>query len=371
MFKKTALLRARFVKAVSLFNEAVSNANTLILKNPVSSAITSILRKLPMTTTRRLAYQIAFGSLVLLVITSISPYSITEAQSFDPELDGTYLIADQEGYLIKSNPVTLDGERVGMTDRVVHTVLAGETVSEIAAKYGLKSETLLWENNIYNPNSIKVGQKLVVPPVNGVTHKVAAGETLDKIAAKYKVEKDLIAQQNKLEDELIFKGQELLIPGGKAIESPYYGTRAYPARVDRYVSDSGLAGSDSAPVAGRPFIFPTRGKLTQGWRWGHYAFDIADTSKPPVWASAGGVVESASGGWGGGYGNHVVIDHGNGLKTLYAHLEYYSVQEGQSVSQGEVIGKMGRTGRVYGVTGIHLHFEVIKDGVKQYPGNYW
>jgi len=114
------------------------------------------------------------------------------------------------------------------------------------------------------------------------------------------------------------------------------------------------------------------GSITNGYKAGHYAIDIADRSKPAVWAAGGGtVVKASSGTWGGGYGNHVIIDHGNGVKTLYAHLDSLNVYDGQAVSQGDVIGIMGNTGRVYGATGIHLHWEVIDNGVKKNPTLYY
>ncbi|MBU1992919.1 MAG: M23 family metallopeptidase [Patescibacteria group bacterium] len=378
VFDRTSLYKSKVFKAVSSAQRSISSVGRLVFRNRAFTMIEAFLDRLPTSTTRRLMRRIAIYSVALLVLTSVSPYGAVTGASYtavDNYYSGElYLVADQEGYLTKSNPQTLDGDRGTMTDRVVHTVASGETVSEIATKYGLKSETLLWENNIYNPNSIKIGQKLVVPPVNGIGHKVKSGDTLDKLAKKYSVDKEDIVKQNQIEGELLAIGTEVFIPGGKAIDSPYYDTRSLPSRTgtpSRYVGNANLPGSSASPVIGKPMIFPTRGKVTQGWRWGHYAFDIADTSKPPVWSAMGGTVESAESGWSGGYGNHVVVDHGNGLKTLYAHLEYYTVQPGQTVSQGQVIGKMGRTGRVYGVTGIHLHFEVIENGVKQYPGNYW
>ena len=108
------------------------------------------------------------------------------------------------------------------------------------------------------------------------------------------------------------------------------------------------------------------------------AIDIGDRSQPPVWAAGGGKVikvvnncDRVSYGCGGGYGNNVIVDHGNGLKTLYAHLEYTSVSVGDQVAQGTVLGKMGRSGNVRGATGIHLHFEVQLNGKKEVPGDYY
>ena len=92
---------------------------------------------------------------------------------------------------------------------------------------------------------------------------------------------------------------------------------------------------------------------------------------PSIWSAKAGTVKLAAySGWNGGYGKYVIVDHGNGLQTLYAHMNKVYVTEGQSVSEGQVLGQMGNTGRVYGVTGIHLHFEVRQDGARMNPWNY-
>lgn len=291
------------------------------------------------------------------------------------------ILSDGEGYLTKMNPQTYLGDRTSMTDSLTHTVKSGETLSVIANGYGLKTNTVLWANGLSNANTLKVGQKLVIPPVDGVTHSVGSNETIEKIAEKYKVDAEAVKKQNGLLASAdISAGDKIYIPGGEPIAPP----RATPARVgtaSRAVSGgtsvavgapTTLADSTDVPVGGASFIFPTRGKITQGYRAGHYAYDIADRSKPPIWAAGGGtVVKASSGTWGGGYGNHIIIDHGNGLQTLYAHLDYLSVGVGDYVTQGQVIGRMGNTGNVRGVTGIHLHWEVIKNGVKQVPSNYY
>lgn len=286
------------------------------------------------------------------------------------------ILTDNEGYLTKMNPQTNQGDRTNMTDSLVHTVKSGETLSVIANGYGLKTNTVLWANGLANGHSIKVGQKLVIPPVDGVNHNVGKGETIDKIAAKYKVDADAIRKQNGLLAADIKQGDAVFVPGGQPIVAET--SRSTPARVgtsSRAVAVGtpvALADSGAVPAGGATFIFPTRGKITQGYRAGHYAFDIADSSKPPIWAAGSGtVIKASSGTWGGGYGNHIIVDHGNGLQTLYAHMDYLDVEQGQVVSQGQVLGRMGNTGRVYGRTGIHLHFEVIKNGVKQVPSNYY
>ena len=112
-------------------------------------------------------------------------------------------------------------------------------------------------------------------------------------------------------------------------------------------------------VASGKLVWPASGKLTQYFVWYHKAIDIANRASPNILAADSGRVTVA--GWpdGGGYGNRVLIDHGNGYQTLYAHLSRVYVLPGQSVNRGDAIGQMGSTGRS---TGIHLHFEVIVGG---------
>ena len=125
--------------------------------------------------------------------------------------------------------------------------------------------------------------------------------------------------------------------------------------------------SKRAPASSGQWGRPTLGAVTQGYSRSHYALDIADTSKPPIWAASDGVVESAKYGWNGGYGNFIIVNHKNGYKTLYAHNETLYVKPGDMVSKGQPIARMGRTGRVRGATGIHLHYECHKGGVRINP----
>lgn len=117
-------------------------------------------------------------------------------------------------------------------------------------------------------------------------------------------------------------------------------------------------------------MWPTSGMISQYYRAGHYAIDISNREKPMVVASKAGTVTTAANGWNGGYGNYVIIDHGDGMQTLYAHCDYLTVEVGDTVDAGDVIGRMGNTGRVYGATGIHVHYEVRVNGTKQNPLAY-
>lgn len=166
-----------------------------------------------------------------------------------------------------------------------------------------------------------------------------------------------IQRQNglSLEDTLIIS-RELIIPGGK----PLYKAPAKATYQNTYATDTSAKGT---------LIRPTEGVYTQYYHRGHYAVDIADKSMPKVWAAKGGtVVEVRTAGWNYGYGKYVIIDHGNGLRTLYSHLASISVADGESVVKGQQIGIMGTTGRS---TGVHLHFEVIKNGYKKNPIAYF
>ena len=126
-------------------------------------------------------------------------------------------------------------------------------------------------------------------------------------------------------------------------------------------------GSGTPSASG--FIWPVNGAVVSGFGWRgsrmHEGIDISASSGTPIWAAAAGTVIWS--GWRGGYGNAVVIDHGNGLATLYAHSSALLVSVGQSVEQGETVALVGTTGNS---SGPHLHFEVRVNGTAVDPLNY-
>lgn len=340
------------------------------------------IRLLPIAPHKRLLSDAIILGVVLFALSAVSPlpdfattplgYATDYMDSY--ALPGDVLITDNEGYLMKINPQTGTASKIGMTDYAMHTVQVGENLSSIAKSYGLKAETIMWENNISNANSIRAGTDLVIPPVDGISYTVVKNDTLASLSKKYSISSDNIIAQNQLSSDVITIGQTLFLPGARPIAKSATIARSTGRTVSTSsaYSTSNLSDSDSVPIGDKPFIYPTNGSITQGYRAGHYALDIANRSRPAIWAAAAGTVVTASSGtWGGGYGNHVIIDHGNGIQTLYAHLDHLEVQVGDYVDQGQVLGQMGNTGRVYGATGIHLHWEVRKNGVKQNPGNYY
>jgi murein DD-endopeptidase MepM/ murein hydrolase activator NlpD len=255
----------------------------------------------------------------------------------------------------ESVPFTLVPERP-RTEVMVHTIVAGDTLYALAQKYGLRAETLIWANNMeQNPDLLRLGQKLVVLPINGVYHTVVAKDTIESIAKKYKAKPaNIIAYKgNNLNPKspTITVGQKLVVPGGsKPIVQKF--VRVY----------SGPVPANASKGTGR-FVWPSSGRITQSFKPYHRAIDIAAWTGAQVKAADSGyVVES---GWSDeGYGNYVVIDHRNGFQTLYGHLSRIFVNAGTSVGKGAVIGLMGSTGNS---TGPHLHFEMRQRGIQLNP----
>lgn len=244
---------------------------------------------------------------------------------------------------------------------VNYRVKEGDTVSSIASQFGVSIDTIMWENNLKNPDAIKPMQLLRILPVTGVRVVVKRGETVKSLASKHQVDAQNIVDYpfNSFVNDEIFSlaaGQELMIPDGIKPKEIIIDTARLAVRTVAPVP--GVVGEGS-------FIWPTTGSISQRFSWYHQAVDIAKADRPPIVAAARGTVVTA--GWNsGGYGNYVIIDHGNGTRTLYAHMVNGSivVKPGQVVSQGEKIGTMGSTGRS---TGTHLHFEIIGSKGKLNP----
>lgn len=229
-----------------------------------------------------------------------------------------------------------------------YTVKSGETLASISKKFDISTDTIRWANNITG-DLIKPDQTLKIPPVTGIVHKVASGETIYTIAKKYNTNAQnivnfLFNSFDDLDTFSLIAGQTLYVPDGTIEqEKPAY----------RFVASiqAGVRGSSN-------FIWPTSGAITQNYVWYHPALDIANPSAPPVIATDSGTVTYA-GCTTYGYGCNVIIDHGNGYQSLYAHLSSYQVAAGDSAVQGSQIGVMGSTGRS---TGTHLHFEIRSGG---------
>ncbi len=260
---------------------------------------------------------------------------------------------------------------------ITYTVQPGDSLSSIAAQFGISIWTLIWSNReaIWDaPWLIQPGLVLYIPPVDGVYHTVAAGETVESIAAKYKVEPSaLFNEWNDLkEGQPLVEGQQLMVVGGqdKYIELTPPPPKPLPGAASR---SSGVCKGVAAtgPGANGWFVSPTGSSRVSGWYFydrrnpRHIGLDLACRLGDPIYASDNGVVTIA--GWNGGYGILVELVHGNGFSTRYAHLSELAVGCGQAVYQGQIIGYCGSTGWS---SGPHLHFEIRFNGTPQDPQAY-
>jgi len=240
---------------------------------------------------------------------------------------------------------------------VTYEIQKGDTLSTIAEKFSVSVDTIKWSNDIKKDGLI-AGDTLKIPPVTGLVVKVNEGDTVYSLAKKYKTDAQKIVNFpfndfSDLDTFALNVGQTLIIPDGVMPSA------APVARARFSVSTLSAGGSGQ-------FIWPTTGVISQYPIWYHMAYDVANPASPPVMAAGSGTVILAQY-LTYGYGRHVIVDHGDGLATLYGHLIEIYVNAGDVVSQGQVIGKMGSTGRS---TGTHLHFEVRRNGVPVNPGSY-
>ncbi|MBI5411736.1 M23 family metallopeptidase [Candidatus Peregrinibacteria bacterium] len=321
---------------------------------------------------------VAFAVLFIMLFSLAPLYDSAQgAYGLDENEDGLavedlrdYITTSQmtdDGFMLKPSIASVASDRSHFGNILVYTVESGDTLSNIASRFRLKKETIMWENDLYNEHLLRAGTRIRILPVDGISYKVGKGDTLAKIAKKYKVGKETLIKQNQLADETLIADAMLIIPGAQKEIPRYIASRGY---ISPAAPDSGKGYSYQGPSS-TSMIWPTQGKITQGYTRKHFALDIANRSAGPIFAAASGTVVKATNGWNGGYGNMVIIDHGKGMQTLYAHMKKFYVNVGQTISQGDTIGWMGNTGRVYGVTGIHLHFEVRVNGIKYNPLNYF
>lgn len=252
---------------------------------------------------------------------------------------------------------------------VNRTVLRGDSISAIAKEFKIKSDTLLFANYDVledNPDSLRPGQELNVPPVDGILYQWQAGDTLDKVATKYKANAEDVlnwpGNNIDLTAPTIKVGQWVMIPGG---------TRESKAQIVQTVS-SGPKGSSGCPagIVGRGFFgWPAGNHYLSGndYSGGHPGIDIAASEGSPIYAADGGVVSMSQDGWNYGYGSVIQIDHGNGYVTLYAHLSVRNVGKCDNVGPGQLIGSAGNTGNSFGA---HLHFEIRLNGSHVNPWDF-
>ncbi|MBU0597043.1 M23 family metallopeptidase [Patescibacteria group bacterium] len=257
-------------------------------------------------------------------------------------------------------------DTTGRTNIVYYTVEPGDIIGAIAEKYRISVVTILWANNLTTRSYIQPGDELKILPVDGLIHKVKSGDTVSKIASTYGAKIEDIVMTNRLQKDGrdIVIGEELLVPGGEKPQPvPVYTVSAPSA----FRSVAAPPPSVNAP-AGSGYLWPAGVRyISQYYGWRHTGLDIAGPIGTPIYASRSGTIIKSQCGYNGGYGCYIIIDHGDGVKTLYGHASELYVSVGDYVSQGQTIMAMGSTGRS---TGPHVHFEVKVNGSYQNPLQY-
>lgn len=299
------------------------------------------------------------------------------------DLPDTRLVEGAIPRLAVLHTTQLDVTRFAITQ---YEVQAGDTLFGIASKFGLQPQSLLFGNYDTlsdDPHRLRPGEKLNILPTDGALYQWHAGDGLNGVAKFYGVTPEDIINWpgNNLNKETlgdlsnpnIAPGTTLFIPGGtrpfQSWSAPLI-SRKDPAKAK--IFGPGYCGTQMDGYIGSgAFVWPTTDHTLSGFDYtpsaNHWGIDIGGALGNPIYAADSGVVVYA--GWNDwGYGNVLVIDHGNGWQTLYGHLSQLYVTCGSSVSSGATIGAMGSTGNS---TGPHLHFEIMNaSGVRVNPWDY-
>ena len=335
--------------------------------------------------------------MVGVVVWLIQAYYVRPAQAGGAaEVSGTEAVAVVEGSAelpLQSAEAFVGIPRVAQPLTIIpsrprqeittYIVQDGDTVFGIAQQFGLQPETVLWGNYIVlqdNPHSLKPGQELLILPSDGVywqwlsINKGGLPGFANVFGAN--VEDILNSPVNNLDRETVGDINNpnipdqtwLFVPGGRreliSWSAPLGVTRENPASA-RVLGPGACDAISGGAVGYGTFIWPAPEHRLSGYDYSmiHRGIDIAGNTGEATFATDAGVVVYA--GWNNyGYGNMIMIDHGNNFQSLYAHLSAYNVGCGQSVGQGEVIGAIGSTGNS---SGSHLHFEILSGSGKINP----
>ncbi|MFA6105590.1 MAG: peptidoglycan DD-metalloendopeptidase family protein [Patescibacteria group bacterium] len=251
-----------------------------------------------------------------------------------------------------------------------YTIQQGDSLSSIAYDFGLSVSTIMWNNGLVLRSVLRPGDVLNIPPTDGVMHTVKKGDTLGKIAKLYGGKAEEIVEFNNLKpDGSDMKvGERIAVPNGVKAQVTQV---AVVRRVTQSASRVPTPPSSRSAPSLSGFIWPSSAHtITQYYGFTHHAIDIGGPWQSPIYATKSGVVLTSQCGWNSGYGCYIIIDHGDGVKSLYGHNSKLLVSPGDLVDAGQTIALMGNTGKVRGVTGIHSHFEIIINGARANPLKY-
>lgn len=257
------------------------------------------------------------------------------------------------------------GAPLPRTETIYYVVQKGDVVSTIARRFNISINTILWANNLTAYSLIRPGDSLAILPTTGVLYTVKSGDTVSKVASRYQISAEKILSYNSLGEGLQV-GQKIILPGAQKIAGQVAARTTTSYSGAAAVRD--LITPSPVKTASGQMVWPAVGhRITQYYSWRHTGLDIGNKVGTPLYAADDGVVEVSRGGWNGGYGNTILINHGGGVKTRYGHASKLLVKAGEEVEKGQLIALMGSTGRS---TGSHLHFEVLVSGRRQNPLNY-
>lgn len=279
--------------------------------------------------------------------------------------DSKEYIAHTLAYVRKLKKAEEDFKKQGKPiDVKEHIVQAGDSLWSIASQYNLELDTIIGSNKLDNVNRLKLGMALRIPNQDGVFVTVSKKDSVAKLAEKYGSFKEPIYVANMMQKgSPLTAGKEIFLPGGKLIVA------AEPA-AERKASS--ISAAKITGAVGMKFRWPVVGQISSqfGWRRSpfgrrrvfHSGLDIRAPKGRAISAAADGKVVHS--GWINGYGYAIVIAHPNGMTTLYGHCSSLVAQKGQNVKSGQLVARVGSTGRS---TGNHLHFEVRVKCAAQNP----
>jgi murein DD-endopeptidase MepM/ murein hydrolase activator NlpD len=292
------------------------------------------------------------GLLILILYCSFAGAGISENAFIVPREDSLFQVnmASYAGFYPQGAP---SGENemseaipLDLTETFAwrtYTVKAGDSVSKIAADYGISMDAIIASNGITNARRLYEGQTIKIPNMDGIPYTVKNGDSLLKISTNMNIPLAAILDANDVQNETITPGTVLFIPGAR------------------------MKTEDLKLALGELFIYPINGRLTSSYGWRHdpisgvrrfhSAIDLASPTGTAIKAAMEGRVSTV--GFNSTYGKFIILSHNNGFQTMYAHMNVTSVVQGSYVNQGTKIGEVGSTGYS---TGPHLHFAVFKNG---------
>lgn len=295
----------------------------------------------------------------------------------DIEIQENVDIIKEDVYLkdIDKKEEVIEYIKTGGEELKTHTIEVGESFSTISKIYDIDREDLKELNPDKDEKKLQISDEITIKNTKPLMTVITKEELESEKSIEYEIEVEEDPNMYKTESEVKVEGQQgkekittkQIKHNGKLVTEKIINKEIIEEPIDQVVIKGTKEKPKTEPTGS--FLMPTRGRLSSpfGRRWGrmHRGIDIAKAHGSDIQSSDGGTITFS--GVMGSYGNMIEVDHGNGYKTRYAHCSKLLFSVGQKVHKGQVIAKVGNTGRS---TGPHVHFEVIKNGVHQNPSKY-